>query len=99
MSDTSSFSTSIASTVARDSPLFSVAANFFLEDFMERILDSASRKPYSWFWYIDTFMRWPHGLERLRDFLDYLNSIHKKSPFTTEIVTDGHIPFLYINIY
>jgi retron-type reverse transcriptase len=64
--------------VAMGSPLSSVIANFYMEDFEERVHDSAPHKPICWFCYMDdTFVIWPHVLNKLKDFLNHLNSIHE----------------------
>jgi hypothetical protein len=64
--------------VAMVSPLCPVITNFYMEDFEERALDSAPHKPHFWFYYVDnTFIIWSHGLDKLKDFLNHLNSIHQ----------------------
>jgi hypothetical protein len=41
--------------------------------------EEATRKFLCWFHYVaDTFILWPHG-QKLKDFLDHLNSIHQKT--------------------
>ena len=42
---------------------------------------------------------WPHGQEKLMEFLNHLNGIHNKIQFTMEIEEAGHLPFLDIDIY
>jgi hypothetical protein len=75
-------------------------AIFFMEDFEEGALSGAVYKPHSWFFYInDTLVIWPHGSERQKDLLEYLNSIHHNIQFTMETERDGHLPFLNICIY
>jgi hypothetical protein len=55
--------------VAMGSPLSLVIINFFIEDF--------EKKPLCWFRYMDnTFVIWPLGPDRLRDFLDHLMSVN-----------------------
>jgi hypothetical protein len=52
--------------VAKGSPLSSVIANFFMEDFEKKALELAIHKPAYWFRYVnDTFVVWPHGSEKL----------------------------------
>jgi hypothetical protein len=47
-----------------------------MENFEERALDLAPHKPLFWFRYVDdTFVIWPHGPDKLKDFLNHLNSI------------------------
>jgi hypothetical protein len=45
-----------------------------------------------------TFVICPHGWEKLDDLHSHLNSIHNIQ-LTTEAKTDGHIPFLNVDIY
>jgi hypothetical protein len=81
--------------MAMGSPLSSVIANFYMEVFEEMALDRAPHKPLCWFRYVDdTFVIWPHGPDRLRDFLDHLNTVHQSIQFTMETERDGHLPFL-----
>jgi hypothetical protein len=62
-----------------------VIANFYMEDFEEMVLDRTPHKPLCWFRYVDdTFVIWPHGPDRLKDFLDHLNGIHQNIQFTME---------------
>ncbi|KAG8233585.1 hypothetical protein J437_LFUL000996 [Ladona fulva] len=42
----------------------------------------------------DAFVIWKHGREKLRDFLNHLNSRHSNITFTMEIEEEGHFPFL-----
>jgi hypothetical protein len=58
---------------------------FFIEDFEERVLNWATHEPLCWFNYVDdTFVIWPHGPNRLRHFLDHLQSVHQRIQLTTE---------------
>jgi hypothetical protein len=47
----------------------------------------------------DTFVIWPHGPDKMRDFLNHMNSIHECIQFTMETESEGHLPFLSIDIY
>jgi hypothetical protein len=79
-------------------PLSLVIANFYMEDFEEWSLDLAPHKPQCWFCYMDdTFVIWPHGPDKLGDFLNHLNSIYQRIQFTMEIESE-HLPFLDIDI-
>jgi hypothetical protein len=61
------------------SPLSPVIANFFMEDFEKKATEQATNKPVCWFRYVDdTFVIWPHGQEKLTEFLKHLNGLHKK---------------------
>jgi retron-type reverse transcriptase len=85
--------------VAMGSPLSPVIANFYIEDFEERALDSASHKPLCWFRYVDdTFVIWPHGPDKFKEFLYHLNSIHTSIQFTMETESKAQLPFLDIDV-
>jgi hypothetical protein len=47
----------------------------------------------------NTFVIWPHGQDKQREFLDYLNGLHNNIKFTMEIEEEGHLPFLDIDTY
>jgi hypothetical protein len=86
--------------VAMGSPLSPVITNFYMEDFEERVLDLAPHKPICWFCYVvGTFVIWPRGPDKLKDFLNYLNTIRQCINFTMETETEGHLPFLDIDFY
>ena len=81
--------------VAMGSPLSPIIADFFMEDFEIRALQSAMKKPKHWYRYVDdTFVVWQHGKESLQMFLDHLNSIHPNIKFTMEIENNSSLPFL-----
>ena len=72
--------------VAMGSPLSPVIANFFMEDFEKRAIEQVPHKPVCWLRYVDdTFVIWPHGKQKLGEFLNHLNGIHKNIQFTMEI--------------
>ena len=82
------------------SPLSAVIANFFKEDFEKKAIEQVTHKPLCWFRYVvDTFVIWPHGQEKLTEFLNHLNRLHNKIQFTMEKEEEGHLPFLDIDIY
>jgi hypothetical protein len=63
--------------VAMGSSLSPVIANFFMEDFEKNAIEQTTHKPVCWFRYVDgTFVIWPHGQEKLEDFLNHLNGLH-----------------------
>jgi hypothetical protein len=65
--------------VAKGSPLSPVIANFFMEDLEKKVTEQATHKPVCWFRYTDdTFIIWPHGQERLTEFLNHFNGLHNK---------------------
>jgi len=85
--------------VAMGSPLSPVTVNFFMEDFVKKAIEQATHKPVCWFRYVDdTFVIWPHGQEKLREFLNHLSGPHNKIQFTME-TEEGHLLFLDIDIY
>ena len=86
--------------VAMGSPLSPVIVNFFMEDFERKAIEQAMHKPVCWFRYVDdTFVIWPHGQEKLTEFLNHLSGLHNKIQFTMEKEEEGHLPFLDIDIY
>jgi hypothetical protein len=55
-----------------------VIAKFYKENFEDKTLNQAPHKPLCWFRHMDnTFVIRPHGPDRLKDFLNHLNSIHQ----------------------
>ena len=53
-----------------------------------------------WFQYVDdTFVIWPHGKEKLTEFLNHLSGLHTNIQVTMEQEEEGHLPFLDIDIY
>ena len=81
--------------VAMGSPISPVIANFYMEYFEEKALNTAAKKPSCWFRYMDdTFTIWSHGHEELDKFLQHINSINPKIQFTMEKEVDGKISFL-----
>ena len=86
--------------VAMGSPLSPVITNFFIEDFEKRATEQVPHKPMCWFRCTDdTFIIWPHGKQKLGEFLNHLNGIHKNIQFAMEIEGGGHLPFLDTDIY
>jgi hypothetical protein len=66
----------------------------------ERVLEKPTHKPLCWCCYVaDTFVIWQHGVDKLKTFLEFLNSIHKKIQFTMEMEEEEHPPFLDISVY
>jgi hypothetical protein len=66
-----------------------------MEWFEKEALQRTSFKPAIWWRYVDaTFVVWPHGREKLNDFLLLLNTIHPSIEFTMEIEKDRSLPFL-----
>ena len=66
-----------------------------MEDFEERVLTLYKEKPTLWLRYVDdTFIIWPHGVEALDEFLNYLNNQERSIKFTVEIESNNQLPFL-----
>ena len=69
-------------------------ANLFMDRFETKALDGWRIKPTIWLRFIDDiFMIWTHGRKELDNFIEYLNGIHEKIKFTSEI-SDTYINFL-----
>jgi hypothetical protein len=76
------------------SPLIPVIVSFYMEDF-EMTLDWTYHNPLCRFHYVnDTFFIWPHGAEKVKGFLEHLDSVHQNIQFTKETERDSHLPFL-----
>ena len=61
-------------------------ANLFKGDLEEKILAQSPLKPLVWWRYMDdVFMIWPHGEEKLSEFVNLLNSSHETIKFTHEV--------------
>ncbi len=76
-----------------------VAAEIFMQEFERIALSSARYKPKIWIRYVDdVFLIWPHGREKLLEFLEHLNSVPTFSciQFTLEIEEENKLPFLDI---
>ena len=81
------------------SPLSPVIANFYMEHFETLALASTPLAPTIWFRYVDdTFTIWSHGEEKLEEFLNHLNSIHRNIQFTMEKEIEGQLPFLDVMV-
>ena len=79
-------------------PLSRLLADLVLED-IECTIRSNRKWKHKWDWvrYIDdTFMNWDDSLEELEEFIDFLNSLHPKIKWTSEVKKDNKISFLDI---
>jgi hypothetical protein len=48
-----------------------------MEDSEKNVLDQVTHKPARWFRYVDdTSVIWPHGQEKLTEFLNHLSGFH-----------------------
>ena len=73
-------------------------AILFMGDLEEKILDRGECKPSIWWRYIDDiFCIWEHGEDKLKEFLDYLNSCHPSIKFTAEYSRDK-VNFLDVQV-
>ncbi|XP_039204586.1 uncharacterized protein LOC120310339, partial [Crotalus tigris] len=82
------------------SPLSPVIANLYMEHFETQALEKSDHKPKLWLRYVDdTFIIWPHGKEKLDNFLTHLNSLHPKIQFTMETEANNQLPFLDVLVY
>ena len=69
-------------------------ANLFMDKFETKALAGFPLKPLTWKRFIDDiFMIWTHGEESLKNFIDYLNSLHDTIKFSHEM-SYTHIDFL-----
>ena len=61
-------------------------ANLFMDRFETKALDGWPFKPLLWLRFIDDIcLIWTHGQNELKKFIEYLNNIHPKIKFTSEI--------------
>ncbi|XP_074038815.1 uncharacterized protein [Leptinotarsa decemlineata] len=81
--------------VAMGSPLSPVIANYFMERYEGKAIETFELKPTLWLRYVDdTFVIWKHGRNTLNRFLDHLNAQHSSIEFTMEIEQYQRIAFL-----
>jgi hypothetical protein len=81
--------------MAMGSSLSPISSNIYMEHSEKVALDSTQHKPSLWLRYVeDTFVVWPHGPERLQNFLSHLNSLRPSIQFTMETESDTVIPFM-----
>ena len=77
------------------SPLSPIVANIFMEDFEIKALKEAPLPPTHWWRYVDdTFIVWPHGIDTIPQFVEFLNSRCESIRFTHEVEKNGVLPFL-----
>ena len=77
------------------SPLSSVLANIFMEDFETCAPETSPWKPKMWHRYInDVLVVWPHGHEQLEEFHLYLNGQNPSIQLTLEKESEGRIAFV-----
>ncbi|GLV44627.1 uncharacterized protein CBL_02857 [Carabus blaptoides fortunei] len=74
---------------------YSNIAKLFMEKLETTALETAELKPKVWLRYVDdTFVVWPHGREKLNEFLEHLDKQHPAINFTMEVEKDNKLPFL-----
>ena len=66
-----------------------------MEYFEKDVLENSDLKPKNWLRYVDdTFVLWPHSLEELEQFHQYLNKRNVSIQFTIEHQKNNSLPFL-----
>ena len=81
--------------MAMGSSLSPFMANIFMENFEQEALAETDTPPKVWLRYVDdTFLVWQHGMEKLKDFAEFLNSRRSTIQFTYETERDQALPFL-----
>jgi hypothetical protein len=88
------------SGMAMRSSLSPIISSIFMEHFEQLALDSAPHKPAMWLRYVDdTFVVWPHGTEKLKEFLSHTNNLRPTIQFTLKTETGDSLPFLAVLVY
>ena len=83
--------------VVMDSPVSSVVANLFLQDFEEKVLDQeGSVRPPEWHRFVDIFSLCKR--EQLSDMLHFLNCQDSDIQFMVQTEIDSVLPFLDTNV-
>lgn len=74
-------------------------ANLFMSDLETRLLTWTTRRPCTWWRYIDDiFAIWEHGQESLTTFLEQINAFHPTIKFTAEYSTEK-VSFLDTTVF
>ena len=85
-------------------PLSPIIANLYTpseqrEAFEQEAIRLAKDKPKIWFRYVDdTFVIWPHGLDKLEQFHNHLNRRNDSIQFTMETEKEQRLPFLDVMV-
>ena len=81
--------------MAMGSPLSPIMSNIYMENFEDEVINQSMSKPKMWLRYVDdTFVIWPHGTEKLNQFLESLNNHAPSIKFTMEVESNKQLPFL-----
>ena len=73
-------------------------ANLLMTRLEERLLDASAEKPLVWMRFIDdVFFIWTHGEEKLKSFINHLNTSHETIKFASEQSRDS-ISFLDVQV-
>jgi hypothetical protein len=81
--------------MAMGSYLCQVVCNIYMEYFEILALDTTERKPAKWLRYVDdTFVIWPHGVDKLHKFLHHIDNLRLSIPSTMEMESNNHLPIL-----
>ena len=79
------------------SPVSSVVANLFMEDFEEKALDQAGKvRPSEWHRFVDDVFSICKR-DRLSELLEFLNRQDSNIQFTVQTETNGALPFFDTN--
>ena len=74
-------------------------ANLFMSKFEQAHVYTYHLQPTLWKRFIDDiFLIWPHGMDSLIEFIQYLNTVHSTIKFTSAI-SSSEIAFLDLTIY
>ena len=74
-------------------------ANLFMTKFEQNHVYTYHLQPTLWKRFIDDiFMIWPHGMDSLLEFIEYLNTVHPTIKFTS-IISQAKVSFLDLIIY
>ena len=69
-------------------------ANIFMASLEEEIFNNPKFKPFLWLCYLDDiFCLWTEGVDKLKEFFNYLNEFHPSIKFTMEY-SEKEINFL-----
>lgn len=81
-----------AGGVAMGSPVLSVIADFYMEEFEKHVLDIAPSKPSLYKCYIDnSFLIWSHGRDKLIEFVTFLDTFNDNIRLTMEVENKGRL--------